>query len=130
MLLYLIPVAIPVLAAVAGVLRSRAGRPDPVALLGAAVAGITFAVLAAGEVDPAVAPTDAVTGVVLAALLLGVLPVYVYFVLGRALAQHRIALGLICAATAVPLVFYYLIVSVLIVLELAHCPPDAYECPW
>jgi hypothetical protein len=126
--IYLIPLAIPVLAAFAGVMRSGAERPDRGALVGAGVVGIAFAILATGAHDPAVAALDAVAGVVLAGLVLGTLPVYVYFVLGRALARHRITLALICAASAVPLIYFYL-VGWILVLAMVHCPPDAYECP-
>ena len=126
---YLVSVGIAALAALAGVMRSGATRPDPVALVGAGIASIAFAILAAGEHDPAVSTADAVTGVILAGLLLGALPVYVFFVLGRALARHRITLALICAASAVPLVYYYILVGILVVADLVHCPPDAYECP-
>jgi hypothetical protein len=127
-LIYLLPVGIAALAALIGVIRSGADRPDPLALLPAGIAAVGFAVLAASEHDPAVAVGDAITGIVLAGVLLGAVPVYVFFVLGRALAQHRITLALVCAASVVPLFFYY-VIGLLIVGELVYCPPDAYECP-
>ena len=60
--------------------------------------------------------------------MLGAAPMYLYFALGRALAGRRTALGLLFAASAVPLV-YYLFIGWLLVLGLVSCPPDAYECP-
>jgi hypothetical protein len=65
----------------------------------------------------------------LAGVMLGALPVYVFFLAGRSLAQDRIALALICAANAVALVYYYAI-GFFYVLGLVHCPPDAGECPF
>ena len=127
-LIYLAPVAVAVFATGIGVMRSNAARPDPVALLATGIGGIAFAVLAVSQHDPGVAPGDAVAGVALAGVMLGAVPVYVYFVLGRALARHQVALWLICAASAVPLVYYDLI-GFLFVLDLVYCPPDAYECP-
>jgi hypothetical protein len=125
---YLAIFAIPVLAVVAGVLRRSAPRPDRPALAGAAIVGVAFAVLAATTHDPDVPFGDAVFGVAAAGLLLGALPPYLFFVLGRALCQHRITLGLICMAVAVPVAYYYL-VGWILVLGMVHCPPDAYECP-
>ena len=61
-------------------------------------------------------------------LIVGALPVYVFFWLGRALARHLVVLGLVCAASAVPVGFYFLIGWIL-TLGVTHCPPDAYECP-
>ena len=125
---YLLVFAIPLVAAIAGVFRRGAPRPDPLAIAGAGIVGIVFAVLAAGSHDPGVPSSDAVLGLAAAGLLLGALPTYLFFALGRALGEHRIALGLVCAAVAVPVVLYYF-VGWILVLGLVHCPPDAYECP-
>jgi hypothetical protein len=127
MSIYLVVFVIPLLAALAGVLRRGAKRPDPLVLIGAGALGALFAVLAATTHDPAVSSGDAVQGVVLAALL-GAVPPYAFFLLGRALAEHRITLGLICVASAVPVTYLY-VLGWIIVVGLVHCPPDAYECP-
>ena len=121
-------VGIPVLAAIAGALRRHATRPDPVALAGAGLVGIAFAILAATTHEPGVPLEDAVKGVAAAGLLIGALPVYGFFLLGRALANHRVTLGVLCVAGTVPLAYFYLLGWIL-VLALVHCPPDAYECP-
>jgi hypothetical protein len=126
--IYLIPVAVPALAALAGVIRSDVDRPDHLALLGSGLVGIAFAVLAATTHEPGVPTGDAVAGVIAAGLVLGALPPYLFFLLGRALSEHRVTLGLICAAGTVPLAYFYL-VGWILVLGMVHCPPDAYECP-
>jgi hypothetical protein len=126
---YLLPGGIAALAALIGVIRTDAQRPDPVGLLAAGVATVGFAVFAAGQHEPDVPVGDAVAGVALAGVMLGALPVYVFFLAGRSLAQDRIALALICAANAVALVYYYAI-GFFYVLGLVHCPPDAGECPF
>jgi hypothetical protein len=75
--------------------------------------------------DSEVPRGEGVAGKLAAGFALGFLPPYLYFVLGRALAGHPVALVLIWVATAVPLVYYYG-VGVLLTLELVKCPPDAY----
>jgi hypothetical protein len=126
---WMLVVGLPLLAAVAGVIRRNAARPDRVPLLAAGVAGIAFAVLAATTHDPDVPVDDAVLGIAAAGVVLGALPVYLFFVLGRALANHRVTLGLVCAAAVVPLGYFYL-VGWILVLAFVYCPPDAYECPF
>ena len=59
--------------------------------------------------DSEVPSGEGVAGKLAAGFALGFLPPYLYFVLGRALAGHPVALVLIWAATAVPLVYYYLV---------------------
>lgn len=129
LLVYLVPGGIAALAALLGTIRRGADRPDPVALLAAGIAAVGFAAFAAGEHVPDVSVGDAIVGVALAGVMLGAAPVYVFFAVGRALAQHRITLALICAASAVPL-FYYYVLGLILALDLVHCPPDAYECPF
>jgi hypothetical protein len=128
-LVYLVPFGVPALAALIGVIRAEAKRPDPVALVAACTAAVGFGILAASQHDPDVALSEAIVGVAVAGLMLGALPVYVSLLLGRALARHRITLALICAASSVSLLFYYFIGWIL-VAELVYCPPDAYECPF
>ena len=70
---------------------------------------------------------DTIRGVVLA-FAIGAVPTYGLFVLGRALAAHRVVLGIACTALTAPLAFVYF-VGWIFVLGLVHCPPDAYECP-
>jgi hypothetical protein len=124
---YLVVLVIPFVAAVAGVLRRGARSPDRFALVGAGALGVLFAVLAATTHEMGVPSGDAVQGVVVAALL-GAVPPYAFFLLGRALAERRITLGLICVVSAVPVTYLYFL-GWIIVLALVHCPPDAYECP-
>ena len=121
-------VAIPALASIAGVIRRDAPRPDRSVHVGAGIVGAAFAILAATTHEPGVAVDDAVLGVAAAGLVVGALPVYLFFALGRALANHRVTLALVCLAGAVPLGYFYLLGWIL-VLGLVHCPPDAYECP-
>jgi hypothetical protein len=128
-LVYLVPFGVAALAALVGVIRAGAKRPDPVALVVAGIAAVGFGILAAGQHDPGVALSEAIVGVAVAGLMLGALPVYLFLLLGRALARHRITLAIICAASSVPLVFYYFI-GWIFVAELVYCPPDAYECPF
>ena len=123
-LLVLALVAVPV---VAGVWRRDAKRPDPIGLGVAGLTGVLFAILAISTHDPEVSAGAAVEGVSLAALL-GALPSYGLFALGRALARRRVALAAVCLALAVPLGFGCF-VGWLVVLDHVHCPPDAYECP-
>ena len=125
---YMLILGIPVIAAVAGAVRRDARRPDPVVIAGAGLVGIAFAILAATTHEPGVHLDDAVKGVVAAGLLMGALPVYLFFLLGRALANHRVTLGVLCAAGTVPLAYFY-VIGWILVLGLVHCPPDAYECP-
>lgn len=117
-------VAVPV---IAGVWRRDSKRPDWVGLLLAGLVGVVFAVLAITMHDPDVSGDAAVKGVALAGLL-GALPSYGLFELGRALARRRVALAAVCLALAVPLGFGY-VVGWFVVLDHVRCPPDAYECP-
>jgi hypothetical protein len=125
---YHLILAIPIAAAIAGSLRHGARRPDVFAAVGAGLVGVGAGVLAATLHDPEVPLGDAIGGVAAAALLLGALPPYLFFVIGRALAGHPITLGLVCLASTAPLAYYYLIGSIL-VFAVVGCPPDAYECP-
>lgn len=125
---YLLILGIPLFAAVAGALSRGAARPRRWAVAGSALVGIAFAVLAATTHEPGVPIEDAVLGVVATGLVVGYLPPYLFFRLGCALGEHRIVLGLVCAAAAVPLVYFYLLGWIL-TLAAVHCPPDAYECP-
>ena len=125
---YLVPFGVAALVALIGVIRAGAKRPDPVALVAAGIAAVGFGVVAASQHDPDVALSEAIAGVAVAGLMLGALPVYVFFILGRALARHRITLALICAASSVPLLYYY-VIGWIFVADLVYCPPDAYECP-
>jgi hypothetical protein len=125
---YLAVFAVPLLAAIAGVIRRDEPRPDRPALVGSGLAGIAFAVLAATTHEPGVSADDAALGIAGAGLILGALPAYLFFALGRALAGHRVALALVWVASTVPLGSFYF-VGWIVVLGMVHCPPDAYECP-
>ena len=125
---YIVVFVIPLAAAVAGVLLRNAKRPPAWALVGSGIVGVAFAILAATTHEPGVPVDDAVSGIVAAGLLLGALPTYLFFLLGRVLGEHRVALGVICAVASVPVTYYYLLGWIL-VLSAVHCPPDAYECP-
>lgn len=128
-LYYLIPVAVAAVLAVAGVIRRDSARPDVPALVAVALAGVGSAVLAASTHEPDVPAGQAVFGVLGAGVFLGAAPACAYFALGRALARRPIALGLVFAASAVPLVVY-LLMGWFVVIDVVHCPPDAYECPF
>jgi hypothetical protein len=125
---YHLILAIPILAAIAGSVRHGAPRPDAFAALGAGIVGIGAGVLAATLHDPGVPLGAAIGGVAAAAALLGALPPYLFFVIGRALAGHPITLGVVCLASIAPLAYYYLI-GLILVFGAVGCPPDAYECP-
>jgi hypothetical protein len=127
-LLVAAPLLVALGACVAGVIRTDARQPDWRAVLGGAVVSLIAAAIAYSWRDPDVDGSSVFFGVLTAALMLGALPVLIYFNLGRWLAGHRIVLGLIILATAVPLYLYYFLMLVL-VFEVVGCPPDAYECP-
>jgi hypothetical protein len=120
--------ALPAAAAFMGAARGETRRPDMLILVPMAVAGVALGLLALTAHDPDVPVYEAVEGVALAALLLGALPVYGFFTLGRALAGRRIILVLACLGATLPVAYLYFI-GWIAVLALVHCPPDAYECP-
>ena len=128
--LFLLPLSFPLIAVVAGVMSRRPERRlYGVPLIGGALfAWIVVGVMAATTHRHGVSTIDLIGGSVVSGMMLGALPVCVFFWVGRALAGHLIVLGLICAASAVPVGFYYFIGWIL-TLDLTHCPPDAYECP-
>jgi hypothetical protein len=128
--LFILPLSFPLIAVVAGVMSRRPERPYGVPLIGGALfAWIVVGVMAATTHRHGVSTTDLISGSVLSGMMLGALPVCVFFWLGRMLAGHLIVLGLICAASAVPMGFYYFIGWIL-TLDLTYCPPEAYECPF
>ena len=126
--LYALPLAFPPIAAIAGARSKDAERPWRAPLIGALLATVVVGVLAATTHRHGVSVTDLIKGSVGAGVMLGALPVCVYFALGRALAGHFVVLGLVCAASVVPVGYYYLI-GWIVTLAFTHCPPDAYECP-
>jgi hypothetical protein len=111
-----------------GVLRREAARPDWLAIAGTVLVGIVFGVLAATTHQDGVPVEGTMKGIVLAGVL-GAVPAYLLYELGRALGRRPVVLGLICLALAAPLGFVYF-VGWIVVLDFAHCPPDAYECPF
>jgi hypothetical protein len=113
--------------AAVGAVRRGVGRPDWLAIGGAAAVGVVFGVLAATTHQAGVLTQEAIKGVILAAAL-GALPAYGLYELGRVLAARRVLLGIACAVLAAPLAFVYFI-GWIVVLGFVHCPPDAYECP-
>jgi hypothetical protein len=124
-LLLLAVVCVP---AAVGLLRRGAVRPDWLAVAGAAAVGIVFGVLAITTYEAGVLTEEAIKGVALA-VVLGAAPAYALFALGRALAAHRVVLGIACLVLTVPLGFMYFI-GWIVVIGFVHCPPDAYECPF
>jgi hypothetical protein len=110
-----------------GALRSDAPRPDWLAIGGAVLVGIVFGVLAATTHVDGVPFSGTVKGVLLA-VALGAVPAYLLYELGRLLSRRPVVLGLVCLALAAPLGFVYFI-GWIVVLDYAHCTPDAYECP-
>jgi len=129
LLYFAVPIAVTALATIAGVVRMDAKLPDPFALVGPGLVGIAFAVLAATTHQSDVPTGEAVVGIAGAGLVLGALPPYIFFELGRNLAGREIALVLVCAAGSVALSLFY-IIGWIVVLDVVHCPPDAYECPF
>ena len=57
------------------------------------------------------------------------MPAYLLYLLGRALARRPVVLALVCLALTAPLGFVYF-VGWIVVLDNAHCTPDASECPF
>jgi hypothetical protein len=97
-------------------------------LLAALLVGIVFGVLAATTHVDGVPLEGTVKGVLLAAAL-GAVPAYLLYELGRALGRRPVVLGLVCLALTAPLGFLYF-AGWIVVLDHAHCTPDAYECPF
>jgi hypothetical protein len=128
--LFILPLSFPLIAVVAGAMSRRPERPYRFPLtVGAVVAWIVVGVMAATTHRHGVSTTDLIEGSVLSGMMLGALPVCVFFGLGRALSRHLVVLGIVCAAAAVPMGFYYFIGWIL-TLDLTYCAPDAYECPF
>jgi len=115
-------------ACIGGVRRAEAFRPDWKAVLG----GLAFSLAVAGLVftwrDAEVEGRTVFIGVLIGALVLGAFPAWVYFELGRALAERRLVLAVLFVASVAPLLFYCLLMLIF-VYGLVGCPPDAYECP-
>jgi hypothetical protein len=124
----LLLVALVAVPAVVGALRREAPRPDWLAIAGATLVGIVFGVLAATTHVDGVPLSGTLKGVAVACALGGV-PAYLLYLLGRALGRRPVVLGLICLALTAPLGFVYF-VGWIVVLDNAHCTPDAYECPF
>ena len=82
----------------------------------ALVASAVVAVLAATTHRHGVSTTDLIAGSVGAGMMLGALPACSLGWGARS-----------CAASAVPVGYYYL--GWILTLSLTNCPPDAYECP-
>jgi hypothetical protein len=122
------PAGIALLAAVTGALRASAPRPDWLAASCGALLALAATLIALTSYDPDVRSFELVAGLLAAGLGLGFLPPYLFFLLGRALSERPLVLGLTWAAGAVPLWFYYGL-GVLVILELVNCPPGSYECP-
>jgi drug/metabolite transporter (DMT)-like permease len=110
-----------------GTQRKGARRLDvwliALCLLGA---GLGLA-LAVGSHDSNVETNQYVSGIVVG-IIGGAIPPLAYYALGRALRAHPVWLTVTLVGSAVPL-FYYVLFLALWVVGLAHCPPDAYECP-
>src|SRR3954471_19175329 len=94
--------------AAAGALRRAKRRPDWLAVAGAALVGTVLGVLAATTHASGVSTDDAVKGVALA-FAVGAVPAYGLYELGRALAAHRVVLGIACVVLAAPLAYVYFI---------------------
>jgi hypothetical protein len=114
--------------AAVGALRSDVPRPDWLAIAGASLVGIVFGVLAATTHVDGVPLAGSIRGVLLATAL-GAVPAYLLYELGRALGRRPVVLGLVCLALSAPLGFVYF-VGWILVLDYAHCTPDANECPF
>jgi drug/metabolite transporter (DMT)-like permease len=100
----------------------RRGAPMAAVLL-----AIVLTVFTARSHDPGVSTNDYVVGLALTFALTG-LAAMGYYALGRGLARHPIALTLAFLVT-VPMLFVAGFISLIVIVDLVHCPPDAYECP-
>jgi hypothetical protein len=110
-----------------GAVRRAEPRPDWLAVAGAAAVGIVFGVLAATTYETGVSTEDTIKGVALA-FLVGSVPAYALYEIGRLLATRRVVLGFACLLLTARVAALYFI-GWIFVLGLVHCPPDAYECP-
>jgi hypothetical protein len=107
----------------------RSGRPG-FDLVGASTIALILAcatVYAATQHAPNADSRRFIGGLVLAALLGGAAPATAYYGLGRGLARHRVWLGILWAASLVPL-FLYMVIVLVWVLDLVTCPPGASGC--
>src|SRR5689334_16254436 len=84
---------------------------------------VAFAV---NQHEPDVPTAGYVSGLLYGVVLAG-LPVLAFYALGRA-ARGWIA-TVVCVALMVPL-GAYLAFTMFVIVDLVHCAPDAYECPF
>lgn len=113
----------------AGRLVARRGirRGHLAALVVIATASLAIGVWAYAEHFPEVPDSRALVGGVLAAVFVGLLPLTAYFEIGFWV-RSRIALLIVVAVTAVPLLCYGFVV-LLIVSSFTNCTAGQYECP-
>lgn len=123
------PIAAAAMAALGG---ARVLAPEApawrVLVLGCSVTAAIAVAVFAQERGSGVPDRDFVEGLLLAALLFGVVPWAAYFGLGRALAQRRRLLAILFVLSLVALVVY-VFMALVATLALVSCGPDAYECP-
>lgn len=125
----LIPIAVALIATVLG----RAARDenrrwlDRRLLVMVTLMTLVAATLAIVGIDPEVPRGEAYTGVAIAAVFLGALPVIAYYTVGYLVRPWwLLAIVLVVLAVAT---FFYLFFGLLIVADYVYCPPDAHECP-
>ena len=78
--------------------------------------------------DPEVSSGSYAGGIAVGAVFGGLLPIAVYHALGRGFARRRGLVTVIWLASLVPF-GYFLFFVLFISVDMAGCPPDAYECP-
>ena len=127
-LLIVAPVGVALIAVVLG----RAARDDAQRwasarlLVFAAVVAAAAAGVAATQIDPTVPGGDVVQGLLLAAAL-GAFAVAAFYSAGY-LVRRSWLLAIVLVAAVAPY-FLFLFFSLLYVMDLVDCGPDAYECP-
>jgi hypothetical protein len=89
---------------------------------------LAFAWLASTR-EPDVPSSEFIAGLVLGTLAIAVLPAAGYYALGRSLGGRPGWLVGVWLVTQAPLAFY-LFVAAIYSLEMTHCGPEAYECPF
>lgn len=121
-------VAVPaLLGALACIAGARRVSPRSAAIaIGVVGAVVAIAVIVAGPA-PGVLPGKFAEGVLVASVLVVMLPLAVYYGIGRAL-KHWLVVAVVWVGSLIPLAFWMLF-GLLAVSGLTECAPNAYECP-
>ena len=127
-MIWVLPAVAIGVATVLGVQLADRPKLDWRVIAGAVAWCVAVLAIAVPERDPEVTDGAFAEGLVLCALLVGVVPYAAYYALGRLLARKRVALGVVWVLSVAPF-YYYLFIAWLIVLDRVACGPDDYECP-